>query len=552
MDLNPEQLAAVQTKHPNVVVTAAPGSGKSRVIIERIKHLIRSGVDPRAITAISFTVKSGRELQERLGPIQIGFCGNLHQLCLRLVRHCHESLSLPQVLTVIDEQTASDILAETVQEQGYKGTSDACRKALERGPFNFGDSVAMAKADLVAKAYYLKLFRAGMLDFDSLLHCALHLFRNQMAQQQVGVGTHVLVDEFQDSSVMDQCIYDVFPASNRFYVLDPRQSIYGFRGSNLKGAQALMQRSTVQCLSLTGNYRCGSEIVRVANKLIRHNGADLGNMVSMTGTEGWVCDFALPNQQEEMKEVAQRVIAARSLAGNSIAVLLRTNWLAEQFTLGLEAYGIQVARRVQASVEGWTQAKKVVAFASNPENDRLALEYLRMGSGGEGAAEIGKKLAREQLCSVNQVTMKIEQGFSGLDKLMFGARIDQFVLDGMNKLHSQLPPGSGPNDLLIAMNEIEANSVTTSDGIHVGTYHSYKGLEADCVILPAMEEATMPGTRKSDTPEDAEEARRLMYVAVTRARHSLILTHSATRKPQFGANEPLVQVPSRYIAEMSI
>ncbi|HYU16682.1 MAG TPA: UvrD-helicase domain-containing protein, partial [Candidatus Acidoferrum sp.] len=270
---NDEQRRVIEHGGGPLLVVAGPGTGKTRTVVERIAHLARAGVSPRAITAISFTRKAAGELGERLAAA-LGDVGGrvtartFHSLALELLRAFPTEAGLPRDFSVLD---------------------DAARRALVADAAA-GDAISRAKAALVSPdelppeqaaayaAYQAALAAAGAIDFDDLVVLAVRLLeRGGEARAAAREGCrHLFVDEFQDINPAQYRLVRLLAppeqAPDLCVVGDPDQAIYGFRGSD----PSFFHRFTddypgARVIALRTSYRCPAPVLAAAASIIEKN-----------------------------------------------------------------------------------------------------------------------------------------------------------------------------------------------------------------------------------------------------------------------------------------
>lgn len=527
---------------PLIVCEASAGSGKTRVLIARVLRLIRDGADPSKIVCITYTTKAAHEMQERLGTVKLGYVGTLHSFCLGIVRQNAKLLNLPPQLSVVDDTLKEQVLAECVAENGYKGTQVAVAQVLELGLYQ-KQPLVVTKQCTVAKAYWTKMREGGLLDFDMILHCAIEALKRGATYE----CQHLLVDEIQDASHLDYQVY-VALKCDKFFVGDGRQSIFGFRSGSVKWMRLLANDalSGAGLLCLNGCYRCGSSIIEASNALISHDDAVHVPAQSLTGTTGSVTVAEFKNDVDEIRAIAALINknCTEPEQFNKVAVLLRYNALVTRFASGLRAHGIPVAERQEVQrPKDWALATALVSFVANPENDRLALTYIEACDGKWMALEAKAKA----ICAMSSVfsgfSDKSEAEYINLPQIMEDCSVSP---ESQSLILPLLDQCSTPNELLLRMNE-QDSSVTQGEGVTVTTIHSYKGKENQTIILPAFEEGIMPGANE----DEVHELRRLAYVAMTRAKERLVLTHCHERAKLYGyGNERMER--SRFIQEAGL
>lgn len=227
MRLTIQQQAVVEATEPYLLISSGPGSGKSRVLIERIKWLIQNGVSPSRIVAISYTCAASGVLQERLGDVKLGCNSTLHAWLLSLLTTHGHMIGLPNHLSVIDEEEQAALLAESLEETAYRGSLKAVQAAVAEGPQ--ARLNPMTAPQIAAEAFFQRLKADGILTYDMILFHGEHLLR-RVKGVTAGIE-HLLCDESQDWAEIDWRILDATGIPNIFYVGDFDQRIMSFRGA---------------------------------------------------------------------------------------------------------------------------------------------------------------------------------------------------------------------------------------------------------------------------------------------------------------------------------
>jgi DNA helicase-2/ATP-dependent DNA helicase PcrA len=570
MELNPSQLAAVNSPAPRLLVVAAAGSGKTRVFVERIKRMIADGIDPASIVAITFTNAAAAEIQKRLDATAwepravnsithvrpgttLGFAGTLHSFLLRILQQHGTMIGLPTRLTVLDEAEAEAMLVKVIADMSYKGTRKSVDEAVKLGVDHFRSQCRKPETETerVAWEYFFRLLTTGCLTFDMILSLGLELVKKlatptQGQYQNLRRFEHVCVDEFQDANALDAEIYEALPVKTRFFCGDARQAIYSFRGGDVNVIRAENNREGTTVLELTANYRSGTEIIRAANKLQ----TDSTPMVSATGTTGAVTITSHDTAAEEAAAVAQAI--KRELAAGTpaieVAVLVRTNALAAAFRTVLKDSGIPVRERKQADNPlDWKIARAFIALLTNPESDRLAGKFLELKLGTEKAAQMQRE-ATADFTTINERFLHIRNvAVADVTTAMVAAGLGRESIGRVRALVEQLDRNATLLELQGAITELEADNAEETDGVTVTTIHGAKGKEWEAVFLPAWEEGVFPSSREQ-SGEELSEARRLAYVAVTRAKSLCAISHASRRNKEWIGQQQMT--PSRFISEL--
>src|SRR6478736_8841281 len=298
--LNPPQRQAVETIHGPVLILAGAGTGKTRVITHRIAYLLRKGVAPGNILAVTFTNKAAREMQERvrkLLPFQPKaergerkkaerptIC-TFHSLCVRILREYIEKLGYKKNFVIYDESeqlgAVKKILAN-ISAKGEKTDPSAVLQMLSKfknggaGAAMFGDPNVRALAQHVAKRYESALHACNAVDFDDLILLTLRLFKEHPDALEACIAKYgyVMVDEYQDTNAAQFELVHALTREHRnlCVVGDDDQSIYGWRGAEISNLLDMEKHfPEVKVVKLEQNYRSTNTILTAANAVIHHN-----------------------------------------------------------------------------------------------------------------------------------------------------------------------------------------------------------------------------------------------------------------------------------------
>jgi len=519
VNLSPEQYAAVHATEKHIVVASVAGSGKSRVIVERIKWLISQGVPAQKICMVTFTVAGAMEIQKRLEGVKLGFAGTLHGMLLKAIRLVPHHVGYSTSPAVLSEEAAEKLMEEAAEESRWKGSLEEIRKCASR---TIRKKSALSKLEVAAVHYQQKLVDENLVDFDSVLRLGLELVYSEGFPFRF---EHLLVDESQDSAAIDFEIYDAMAVENTFFCGDARQRIYSFRGSS-DGFEKMCSGKEHKLYTLQDCYRCSTEICAAANALTGHlkDGLTQQN-ISVIGSKGPVVVAAYKTAQEELACIAS-MLSSRNTNGacsfNDSAVLLRTNLLVDFFRNGLRAAGIPVkAHKSGGKPKGWPQAQAIVALCGSPANDRLALGFISAAWTPSVAAN-AKSKASTQMGSVYEACPELFGELGNPFKMMVMASVPEEAIAKAEALRDSLPEGSDWSDLAMAMLKDEPDK-EVGEGVAVKTIHGAKGMEWQAVFLPAFEQQVIPAKRELD------EETRLAYVASTRAKVFLDISYCAER-----------------------
>lgn len=557
--LNEEQSKAVLSPATRKLVVAGPGSGKTRTLCAAVADAVGRGRKPESIVVVTYTNAAAAEVEQRLRDEcglagRLGFCGTLHAFCLRLVRGHAEALGLPSRLSVVDDDQREGLLESVREEMGLKCSA---RKALELLAASKGtDPVGgiPTKETLLVREYHRRLASAGLLDVDQILHYGLLAVRNSVGDWPYEC---LFVDEFQDAADQDAEIYRDAPFEEKFWVGDPDQAIYGFRGGNVKhivNRADLSGTEGTEVFWLQLNYRSGSVVCEHAQRMVENNAQRLCKRTEAVRKGGTVEAHRCETPADELGYVLEEV--RRLNAHNDIAVLARTNRLVDAVATHLAANGVPVRRaQEQAEPADWRRTKLLLTVLGDPYKDMAVLELLRLDAGKEAAAAAKRDAAVLMLCVSEAIGWRYGKGGDLPALASYGVSPESMarVRAAVHELEARGP--STIPDLLLYMAATEDARQEEGEGVTCATIHSAKGREWRHVFVVGCEEGVLP-SGKAGTPEQVEEERRLMYVAMTRAAETLTLTWCASRPQWRGANmppgPPQAKEPSRFLKEAGL
>lgn len=561
MNFTDSQTKAIESKATDILVIAGPGSGKTRTVVARIIRLIESGVFPVQIVAITFTNAAAAEIEKRLAEgmaqaVKLAYCGTIHGFLLRLLNsHGHLSGFAQHVrLNVLDEPSAADLLNGIAAEQNYRDSMDDLREILKTGSLRAAERPT--KAELIVSEYLRRLKQMNMLCFDSILIYGREMLRSLPLASLTCNGqhalTHLFLDEAQDCGPLDWDCCRLLPIDNKFTVADPDQSIYGFRGGDVRFVVNHAKSSKVQVIALEENFRSGRIICEQAQNLIENNTQRVSKKtLAVRGGGKVMFPKPFPNPNEEANFITG-MIREQRLDWNDTAILVRTNPLVQFFTDVLRGAGFPVAHPEHITMPlDWVRCRLALQLLTSPSNDFIALKWLAMTQGEQAAREIGRN-AGKAMQSVNRFHLKFP---ASVNLQLIPAYLAKFLgisEESVARVQScieKIPIDSSVNDLLLSLKEEQFRKETVGTGTVITTIHSAKGREWTNVFLPALEDECIPGQRKSQTAADIEEERRLFYVGMTRGKELVVLSCALSRLLSFGPKIPQARTPSRFIRE---
>jgi ATP-dependent DNA helicase Rep len=643
--------AVMHTASPCLVLAGA-GSGKTRVIVHKVAHLLQQGLAPERIAAITFTNKAAAEMRERAKAV----CGpraaralavsTFHSLGVRMLRRSGVHLGLKPNFSILD---ADDVLGVLRDVGGNSDNALARRWQWAIGLWknqglNADSAEALAASDddrvaaRVMRRYEERLAAFQAVDFDDLIGLPLKLVQHHdeaRTEWQQAFG-HVLVDEYQDTNAVQYELLKALVGERGVFtaVGDDDQSIYGWRGATLDNLKRLPQDfPQLTVITLEQNYRSTAAILRAANAVIAGNPklypkklfSELGEgeavrVIECDGEEH-EADRAVARIQALRGGTAGGTTAGAVPAWREIAVLYRANHQARVFEQKLRAAQIPYKVSGGTSFFDRTEIKDLVAWMRLIVNDEDDPAFLRAvttpkrGIGTQTLATLGEFASKMKLSLFEAVFAP------SLSAVLRGKAIDGLLEFGreVNQLEHRARTTSGGEEvqaLLLAWlkdigyeqhlhdhedspklaqarwsqvldfvawvarrcgGEITSEGATTEspkqslaqvaqsisiiaslaergddqDVVTLSTLHAAKGLEWAHVLLVGVNEGLLPFAQADEelSEERVQEERRLMYVGITRAQRSLVVSTLKRRKR---GRDTVAARKSRFIAEMQL
>jgi len=552
--LDPEQReVALATRGP-VCVLAGAGTGKTRAVAYRIAYAVRNGiVNPAHVLALTFTVRAAGELRGRLRALGDGAevvrASTFHAAALRQLTYfwprvvggrppklVESKLSLLRAAaTGVGVRLDGAALADAVTEIEWAKVCQTHPDSYVHAATAAGRNPA-AGVEVVGSLYqaYEQLRRdRQLIDFESVLELtAAILFSEPTVAREVHAAfRYFTVDEFQDVNPLQKLLLDAWLGGRDelCVVGDPRQTIYSFTGataSYLRSFATDYPGATV--VRLVRDYRSTPQVVSLANRLAAAGSADGGTAATAAliaqrppGPEPSVSRY--PDDEAEAAGVAAEagLLIAQGVPAQEIAILVRINAQLERFehalTAAKVAYVVRGAERFYERPEV-RQALVLLRGAARAERADTDAELLASGALASAVRHVlaSAGLSTEPPAARGAARDRWESlaALAGLADDLVAARPDASLADFAAELAQRADTGHAP----------VASAVT------LATMHAAKGLEWEAVLLPGLVEGIMPIVH-ARTAEAIEEERRLLYVAVTRARKHLALSWAPARAP---------------------
>jgi DNA helicase II / ATP-dependent DNA helicase PcrA len=619
--LNQSQFKAVVFDGGPLFVVAGAGTGKTKTLTTRIAYLIHQGVESKRILAVTFTNKAAREMKQRVidmtGPHAMDvWLYTFHAFGLKLLRlHIGElPYGYKPNFNVIDEDDGKKIVSDSIKELGLdiKMFSVKMIKNLI-SLFKTRRILEFEKKDeeKIYKKYQEYLYSNQLLDFDDLLLYTLELLstKENIRTYYQNFFAHVLVDEFQDTDLIQYQILKILGLSHRnvFVVGDPDQSIYSFRGANYHNAHAFIKDFNASQVILDHNYRSTNHILKSANQLIGYN-------LSRPQTKNLESDLGLGERpiyhraQNDIREsffVTNEIIRLNKLGVNfeDMAVLYRNNALSRMFEEAMIKEGIPYIIYGGLSFYERKEIKDALAYIRIIVDHNLdfymkrivnvpkrSIGNISIQKLEQKAKDLGISMfdaisyvdltpqAKSGLLEFKALIEEMKLEFNQMEDLsqimpyvmaktkymdMLKAEDDEISedrIENLKELHNvftrgdQYYEGTFLEKLTQELDQIALYSeldqdVDDHDKVKLSTYHQVKGLEFDTVFLVVMEEGIFPSERSLMHPADLEEERRVAYVGMTRAKKRLYVSY-AEQRMVYG--QMRYSYPSRFVNESRI
>jgi DNA helicase-2/ATP-dependent DNA helicase PcrA len=624
-DLNPAQREAVLATEGPVLVVAGAGSGKTRVLTHRIAHLVTAcGVKPQEILAITFTNKAAGEMRERLEGILGDVAPRMwvmtfHAACGRILRREAPRLGYRSNFTIYDQADQVRLVKQCLEElerdpkrfvpRGIHAQISMAKNQLT-GPEEYKARVASFYDQTVADAYGLyqrRLHSSNAVDFDDLLMLTVEVLERfpEALERWQKAFRYDLVDEYQDTNHAQYRLLQLLAGKHKnvFAVGDPDQSIYAFRGADIRNILEFERDfGGGRLIALEQNYRSTNSILRAANSLITQNRERKPkNLWSELGEGDPVRVVEVEDEHAEARFVAAEVasLIEEGYAGSELAVFYRTN--AQSRVLEDVLVRQEIPYQVIGGPKFYERAeiKDAIGYLQVIDNAYDAVSLTRIANRprrGIGDASLARlqtfadtqgislweALERADEAGVGAAPLKAVERFRTLmQSSMAGAlelsvpellervleksgylesleaertveaqgRIENLLeLVGVAREYQERADDPGLSEFLqqISLYSDQDDLSAERSLVSLMTLHNAKGLEFRAVFLIGMEEGVFPHSRSLEE-QGLEEERRLAYVGLTRAKERLTLSHAASRS-LWGARG--YNLPSRFLDEL--
>jgi DNA helicase II / ATP-dependent DNA helicase PcrA len=602
--------AALVTEGP-LLILAGAGAGKTRVIVHRILEIVRKGVPPEQILAITFTNKSAGEMRERAIALlekhqgepagrSRPFISTFHSLGLTIIKENAKHLGFKRTPTIYDRADSNKAIKDALKSLSIeeiepraalgfisrlKGEGVSVNDAGEKGS-NSREQMLFAAWRLYEKT----LREDGALDFDDLLSRSVKLLEENegLRQNYQRRWRYIHVDEYQDTNKIQARMMELLigPGRNICAVGDVDQTIYGWRGAEIANILSFEKKFPgAKVILLEENYRSTKNIIAAANEIISKNVFRPEKNLFTNNLDGEKLSlYQAFDEGDEAGFVTRRIkeLLKEGQEPRNFAVLYRANFqsraLEEALLKGEVPYQVLGTKFFERKeVKDTISFLRAGLYNTNADIARIA----NIPPRGIGKVTLLKILAgeeeglggavREKVREFRGILAQIEEAsrttppsklltfvmqISGMermykeDKLEGAERLENVrELVSLASRFDTLPYPENMESFLesAALASDQDELKEDSNSVRLMTVHASKGLEFPNVFIVGLEEGLFPYSRDDDNEESREEERRLCYVALTRAMRKVILTYASFRTV-FGSKN--ATFPSQFLSDI--
>ncbi len=622
--LNSAQILPVKDTEGAVLVIAGAGSGKTRVLTNRIAYLVNEmGVSPQNILAITFTNKAADEMKARLytmiDSLEGMWVSTIHSMCVKILRSAITSIGFEKNFSIYSEDDKDRVLKRIIIEKNLEPEKYlklaknmiSTAKNDDLSPKEFKEEyITLSNVGILTEIYARyeeELKNANALDFDDLLIKTLELLSNddEVLEYYAHKFKYIHIDEFQDTNTVQFKIAKLLASHHRniFAVGDDDQSIYGWRGAKITNILHFEKHfQGAKVYKLEQNYRSTKSILNAANLIIKNNHHRKSKTLWTDNGDGDKIETYIG--YEESEEASYVVTKIKSLINggkkaSDFAILMRVNALSRAFEQELLKYNIPYKVYGGFKFFDRKEIKDLTAYLriiANPLDNEAILRVINVPRRGIGdkTVEAMREHAIKNNLSVYDALLDLEslplsaspmarlKGFKDLiyklilkgtsltvvelikeviSETGFLAQFEENTEENIDKRmnvselvnsaeeFSKLNKGASLLDYLSSITlSSDTDEMNEGNFVTVATIHAVKGLEFDTVFVVGLEETIFPISRAVGSPDELEEERRLMYVAITRAEKRLFITRARSR---YLYGNRAITAESRFVKEIS-
>ena len=580
--LNEEQLKIALNLDKNTLVIAGPGSGKTRLLVYKIAYQIFSTRNSNSkILCLTFTNEAAKELKNRLSKLLPSnlrerlWIGTFHHFGHDLLRYYAHLLGISRDSEIIDEDGVIDILKETLSEMKVnvdenKLKSLARNISLYRGKVNMPDpselSGISAKIGEIMTQYAATKRMMKVFDFDDLIELPLNLIRTNRHIKNLLADTfrYIFIDELQDTSLLQLELLKEIVDHQKcivFGVADQDQILYEWRDARVQTIREFWESFQAKVDYLFLNHRSPPRIVNLINALIvnNHDRFDKELMSALINEEGYVFHHKALTPEKEAEFVASHIMSEVQSCGRDFrdfAILFRVNWSMREIKIALTDMNIPfcvigdknlqnspLAKIIKASIsiisgQPYSKAKFIKSFQNFSQNNNIKVNAI------EGIIEGIEALKNVQVSEIFANLLRI----TAIDTLNANSNFQDDLSKIREILGLAISEGvCSAEDLSTVLNmewnRLQDQIVKSENAVRIMTIHQSKGLEFPVVYIMRLQDGILPYKRNGEIV-NLEEERRTLFVALSRAKSKIVMTHS-----EFDQSGHYTY-PSRFFEEM--
>lgn len=571
-NLNEMQKKAAIHRNGPLLIIAGAGSGKTKTLTNRIANLIRGGIVPTSILAITFTNKAAEEMKKRVGALlsvsnhalpvrSYPFVGTFHSWGARVLKMEASILGRTPNFSIFDNDDTRKLIKDIVKSKNIDKEkynpaafeakiSKIKNEGLDPSELKSSNNPLEILAYDIYQLYENELRKNNAFDFDDLISKVVFLFQAypEVLRKYQSRYSHILVDEYQDVNSSQYKLVRLLAAShgNLAVVGDDAQSIYAFRGSDFRNFLNFDKDwPDATIIKLEENYRSSSNIVAAASALIKNNSLQKPKSLwteKANGEPVYIHGFG--DESDEAYFIVGKIIEIFEDRSKNpeIAILYRTNAQSRALEQALIQNGIPYKIYGGLRFYDRMEIKDLLAclqYASNPSN-ALSAERIRKNFNKKEAEtlllNLPRKVSEGKIIDLINFVIETTNYIAYLEKSYKNAR------ERIENVNEFIVFAGSFNDIGLAsfLEQVSlVSSVETPNGrlslkrtigapVALMTVHASKGLEFNQVFVAGCNEGLLPHERSLMSESDLEEERRLMYVAITRARELLTLVFHGT------------------------
>ncbi len=585
-NLNNKQIEAVQHGQGPLLIAAGAGSGKTKTLVSRLLHLLKQGVQPEKIIAITFTNKAAKEMRNRVSAsgeknIQDLFVGTFHSFGVKILKNEAVHFQRTKNFTIFDDDDSlslvkkilkekdlskdrynpinilgkiSNIKSELVNPENISPVRN--REGSQRASVSNGVNLETAQDAKILEIFYEyenKLKKSNAFDFDDLITKTVGvLSKKEVLEKYQNQYEYILVDEYQDINTAQYQLIKLLSekTQNIFAIGDDAQSIYKFRGSDFRNFLNFERDwPKAKIIKLEQNYRSTGIIISASSALIKNNKQQKPKELWTENKAGEdIKIFAYMSAEEEAWGICEKIIGLvrEGEPLNNNAILYRTN--AQSRALEQALIQNKIPYEIYGGLKFYArkEIKDLIAglrYAYNP-SDAASIERIDKNFNKSKSKIIFERLPElsKELTMVQIINFFMEN----TDYASYLVKNFKNPSERMENIKELINFASQYDDPYKFLEEVSLMSA--SDGkpsasrrilknsIKLMTIHAAKGLEFENVFLIGCNEGLLPHEQSLFKADEIEEERRLMYVAMTRAKNKLFVSF-------YG-------LPSRFLGEL--